>query len=272
MSEAFSPFSHDQTGQTLGIANPLIDSDSVAPPEIAPEGNVDVRHLVTDYFDGQAPDAVFVHSGGMYFSEKAGKHRTTSYSQLTEHGQATGGRMRVIAAVEIAEAVPEARIITNSFNRFDPDEPTMASVVKGELVHRGVDPERIDMEERSFSTITQLVQMVKLAVDNKWERVAALTNEFHFPRMIAMFEMLDTIIDDAEFQETLAEFKDQATQVAFIPSEQILRLKGDHFAKYIDRVEQSEAYQNTVASEAQGLEDLRAGRYRVALTPEKPRD
>lgn len=231
-----------------------------------------IRDLVTEGFGGETPDVVFAHSGGMYFSEARDRHRATSYSQLTEHGQATGGRLRVIAAAEIAEALPEVGIVTNSFNRFDPEEPTMASVVKSELVHRGVDPERIEMEESSFSTITQMVEMVRMSVKNKWERVLALTNEFHLPRMTAMFDMLETIIDDADFQQTLAEFRARGTQVQFMPAERVLLTADVRFAKYIDRVADSEQYAKTVAAEAQGLQDLLNGKYRIVLQPEKPRD
>ena len=243
-----------------------------ASDELSPEGRLArIRSAVTEVFGGEVPDVVFAHSGGMYFNERRGTHQTTSYSQLTEHGLATGGRLRVIATAAIADAIPEVGIVTNSFNRFDPEEPTMASIVEGELTHRGVNPERIQREESSFSTITQLVEMVRLAVENKWERIAAMTNEFHFPRMIEMFERLDSIIDDDAFQQTLREFKQQGTQVGFITAESILRLVDSKYGNYIDQVARSPQYAHTVAAEAKGLEDLRAGRYRVVLTPEKPR-
>lgn len=236
------------------------------------ENTAAIRAAVTAGFDGEIPDVIFAHSGGMYYDENRGYHRTSSYSQLTEHGQATGGRLRVIATASIAEAIPEATIVTNSFNRFDPEEPTMASVVRGELVKRGVKPERIEPEEQSFSTVTQMVEMVKMAVDKDWTKVVAMTNEFHFPRMTAMFDRLDTIIDDSDFQQTLSQFKQRGIQVRFIPAERILRMVSPHFAHYIDEVSKSEPYAKTVAMEAQGLEDLLAGKYRVVLNPEKPRD
>lgn len=259
------------TGQnelpSLVPAHEAVPVDALSPEEKLTA----IRTVLTEGFGGEAPDVIFAHSGGMYYREERGVHRTTSYSQLTEHGQATGGRLRVIATAKIAEAVPEAQIVTNSFNRFDPDEPSMASIVKGELTDRGVDPQRIEMEEQSFTTITQMVEMVKLAVEKNWTKVVAMTNEFHYPRMTAMFERLDTIIDDDEFQKTLTAFKERGVQVKFIPAEQILRLIDPHFTAYIERVVQSEAYAKTVAAEAQGLEDLLAGKYRVVLNPEKPR-
>lgn len=255
----------DPTGIPKILSPELTGTDRLAEP------SAQIRNLITDRFDGQLPDVVFSHAGGMYFSEGRDMHRMTSYSQLTEHGQATGGRLRVIATAEIAEAIPETKIIANSFNRFDPEEPTIASVIKSELVKRGVDPSRIETEESSFSTVTQLVEMVKLAVQNKWQRIVSITNEFHVPRTTTMFEMLDSIVDDAEFQETLTAFKEQGTEVQFITSEEVLRLVDARFTSYFEKVAQSEQYAHTVASEAKGLEDLKAGRYRIALTPENPR-
>lgn len=231
-----------------------------------------IRGLVTSGFEGhEQPDVFFSFSGGVGPSPRPEAYRSLPYSSVSEHGIATGGRTRVIATAEIAKAFPELPIITNSYNRFDPKEPTMASIIKQELIQRGVDEGRIEEETNSFSTVTQLTEMIKLSVKEGWKRVAVMTNEYHQPRVQAMLDRLDTIIDDAEFQKTLAAFREQGTEVVLVNAEPVMRITDPHFAAYLERVEQTPQYQHTLATEAQGLKDLEAGRYRVTLTPENPR-
>ncbi len=232
-----------------------------------------IKDLVTAGFGGQVPDVFFANTGGIAESNRGPMgYRSSNYSQLSEHGMVTGGRTRIIAGAEIAKALPEIPIVTNSFNRFDPEVPSMASVNKEEFVRRGIDSERIILEEGSFSTITQLTEMVKLAVDNGWLKIVAMTNRYHLPRMTEMYARLDQIVDDAEFQETLAKFKNQGSRVEFVCAEDIMRLMGGHFVTYLEAVEKMPEYAITLEAEAQGLEDLKAGKYRVVLKPERSRD
>ncbi len=230
-----------------------------------------IREIVARDFDGLEPDVFFSYSGGTGPIGRGGEYRSLSYSSLSEHGIATGGRTRVIATAEIAKALPNVPIITTSFNRFNPEEPTMASVLKGELIKRGVSRERIEEEAKSFSTVTQLTEMVKLAVERGWKRVAVMTNEYHHPRMQGMYERLDSIIDDADFQKTLAKFKEQGTKVAFVDAEPVMRLIDPHFVTYLSKVARTPQFQKTLETEAKGMADLKAGKYQVVLKPEAPR-
>ena len=229
-----------------------------------------IRERVLADFDGEAPDAIFPLSGSI-IQRKDGRYESVGSSDLSEHGLVTIGRARVIAGAEIAKLFPESAIVANSYNRFNPDEPTMALVVQGELRRRGVPEEQIILEEESFSTITQYVEMVKLAVEKKWTKLTILINEYYTPRATALFEHLDTIVQDDEFQRTLQEFKDMGAEVAFIESDEILGMMSERFTRHLDAVKQTPAYQETVAKEAQGLKDLLAGKYKFSPIPEKPR-
>lgn len=230
-----------------------------------------IRTVLREEFNGENPDALFVFSGGIRQVPGTDRYRTFGYSALSEHGIATGSRTRVIAAAKIAEAMPELLLVTNSFNRFDPHEPTMARVIRDELVRRDVNPGRIELEESSFSTITQLMEMIKMATANSWGKVSILINEYHLPRTREMYERLDSIVDDDEFQADFQEFRSRGGQVVFVSAETIMRLASKHYKKYLEAVEKTPAFAATLASEQQGLKDLRAGRYRVLLKPEQPR-
>jgi len=229
-----------------------------------------IREFVTADFNGEEPDALFPLSGSITQRE-SGKWTTLNGSDVSEHGLVTVGRARVVAVTELADIFPEAPIVANSYNRFDPHEPTMASIVKSELIQRKVDPNRIILEEDSFSTITQFTEMIKMAVQKNWHKITVLTNEYNLPRATMQFDNLDSIVKDAEFQGILQVFKEHDGIVSIIDADTIMRIMSDHFAHYLDDVSQTEPYQETVRKEKQGIEDLKKGEYRVVLDPEKPR-
>lgn len=266
---------------TLGkVATGIVEPGEAAQAETQSDMNTRIREEVIGGPDAPVPDAVFSFSGGITYDKAHNRHRTLAYSDLSEHGLVTGSRSRVIATAYIAKAVPGIPIVTNSFNRFDPDEPTMASVIAGELTKpvRGVDPSRIVREEKSFSTVTQLIEMINLTNEHNWQRVAVVGNWWHFPRMTRMYENIDTIVryeDPAQqeaFTKAVAEFRERGVEVRFIPCENILRTADSKYGAYLDAAEATEPFQKTLAAEERGVADLEAGKYRVVLKPEKPRE
>src|SRR6185369_14569647 len=131
--------------------------------------------LITAPFDGELPDAIIALSGGIRPSISSLSEtgfKTLSYADKNETGVVVPSKTRVIATAAIAHAIPDVPIVTNSVDRTQPDWPSMASVVADELVHRGVDRDRIILEEESFNTATQLIEMINLAVDNGWQRLS----------------------------------------------------------------------------------------------------
>jgi hypothetical protein len=264
------PLSHESAKTAIPTSiGPEVVALTIATPEDT-EKLAQIRGLITADFNGENPEALFPLSGSITQRE-SGKWTTLNGSDVSEHGLVTVGRARVVAAAKVADIFPEVPIIANSYNRFDPHEPTMASVVKDELVQRKVDPDRIILEEDSFSTITQFTEMIKMAVQKDWHKITVLTNEYNLPRATMQFDNLDSIVDDAKFQEVLQTFKERGGTVSIIDADTIMRIVSDHFASYLDQVSQTEPYKETIRREKQGLEDLKKGEYRVVLDPEKPR-
>lgn len=231
----------------------------------------EIREMVVDKFDQVEPDVLFVFSAGINKGENNEEYRSLSFSDLGEHGLVTGARTRVIAAEQIAKAIPELNIVTNSFDRFNEDTPTMASVVAQELVNRDIDSSRITQEENSFSTITQIAEMVRQSVDNGWLNIAVVTNRYHLPRTQAIYDSLDGIIEDDEFQKNLKKFKEIGGNVRFVCAEDVLSKTHYLFDAYMHKVEQTPEFQKTLQAEERGLRDLESGNYKVVLNPEKPR-
>lgn len=265
---------HSEFDTSSSIAQQNIGADTVSRSvelETPHDSDELIRELVTDSLDGASPDAIFPLSGGIA-QRKNGNWRTLSGTDGNEHGLITISRARVIAGAKIAQLFPEATVVANSFNRFNPDEPTMASVAKQELLQRSIPEEQIMLEEQSFSTITQYTEMVKLAIENNWKNIAVIINEYYEPRAAALYDHLDSIVEDDDFQDTLTEFKENNGKVSFIVCDEVMGHMNPHYTEYLNRVKQTEAYENTVESEARGLKDLLDGKYRVVLSPEKPRN
>lgn len=247
-----------------------------APQEVVEQENsreeksTAVLEQLTNQTEGEIPDVIFCFSGGIKPYAPTGEYRTLGYSDVSELGLLTASRTRVLASAEIAKAAPDIAIVTNSFNRNDLTEPTMAKVNRDELVRLGVDEERIELEEDSFSTISQLTEMIKKAVNNKWRHVAVVSNAYHLPRITEMTNRLPEIVDDPEFQAKFDEFKLNDGRVYFVSAESILRVISDHYTHFLEEAEQSPAYLATVAAEAKGLDDLRSGKYLVARVKDTP--
>lgn len=266
------------------------------PSEIAAK-RAEISDMFTSQLDDQAPDVLLPFSGSItdrrpgsrtetspnrHLRPLTSGYRSLAYSDLSEHGMVTGGRTRVIAGAEVAKIFPEIPVVTDSFNRFDPTEPTMASVITHELGKRGVNPDRIIQQTKSFSTITQLIETVRLAEELNLKRLAIITNDYHLPRVGAMWERLNTIeikdpdgsVDTArtdEFQERVYAFSKAGRRVAFVGAESIMRVMHPRYGEYIECVQASDEYQKTVVDETRGVRDLQAGTYRLVFTPENPR-
>lgn len=248
------------------------DFKSDIPEAMSPDGRrKKIIEILSSSFDGELPDVIFSHGAGIKKDERTNTYRTLSFGDLSEHGLATGSRTRVIATAEIAKNLPDLKIVTTSFNRFDSDEPTMATVIREELKKRGVNDENVILEEESFSTTTQVVEAIRLAVKNHWTKIVNITNTYHVPRMKGLYKNLGTIIIDEEFQDILKEFHDSGGKMEFVSAEDIMRLINSKYATYLSEVEKTPAYTAMVEAERRGLEDLEAGRYRVVLKPESER-
>lgn len=222
-----------------------------------------IRDIVTNGFtEGASPDVVFSMSGGIAERpDKKGVYQSTAFDVRTDTGHVTGSRPRIIATTEIANLYPEIPIVATS-KVFD-EEPTHASVIAEELIARGVDSTRILYEEKSIGTLTEVIEMVKLAVERNWQNLAVVTNSYHIPRMREMYLRLPEIVDDPLLSEVYRYFQEHGGEVSFVASDDIMRVISKRFADYLDRVEESPEYKRTVASEAKGLEDIKAGLYRV---------
>jgi DUF218 domain len=213
------------------------------------------------------PDAIFVLSAGIIPIETPrgdAQYKTTAYSDVDHKGFLGGGKARIIAAAEASSFFPEAPLVTDSYSaQKSGEEPTHAEVMAEELQHYGVPKERIIKEERSVDTITELVEMIKLAALHKWHNIAVVSNAYHIPRIQEMYRQLDTLAskDDTDFGAAMKEVAQNPIEISFVSAEDILPIRSEHYVKLIEEMENTSAFKNRVAAEEQGLKQLREGTY-----------
>jgi hypothetical protein len=210
---------------------------------------------------GIEPDVLFIHSAGIRRSAATGAWRSVEWGHPGDLGLHTGARTRVLAGAEFARIFPNVPIVANSYNRNSADEPTMASVVAQELVDRGVDEDNIILEEESFSTITQYIELLKLAKEYDWKNVAIMGNEYYKERLEAIFTHLPEIVDDQSIQELWLDFHESGRTLVVMDCEPVLRAMDPHYVNYLDNVYSQPYYREMQQKEAQGLEDINNGRY-----------
>lgn len=212
---------------------------------------------------GRMPESIFVLSGGII--RKDDEYKSPSYSETDDHGLITGGKARSIAAAKISEIFPDINFVTTS--RRLKEEPTHASVVAAEMERFGAKQENIILEENSWDTYSEMIEMIKMAQREGWSRVAIVTNDYHVPRAKEFFIQLEKLSEqDKETMESISKFKQQV-EVSFIPAEKILESTSGHYKNLISKVRESDNYKDRLAAEQRGIEALRSGDYQLGKDP-----
>ncbi|MDO8452404.1 MAG: YdcF family protein, partial [bacterium] len=217
------------------------------------------------------PDAVFVLIGGTTETGREPRElKSTPYGAKDHVGFFGGGKARVLAAVELHELFPDKKIVTNSTVVANGVQEPHALVYAAELRGKGVPDSQLIIQERSNSTATEIVELLKLAKENGWKKVLALTNDYHIPRAQAFYDNLGKLFTPEYDEETSKEVaglldwaKESGVEVVFQDAESVLRLRSSHYATLINESKKTEAYAGRIAAEAKGTNDLTEGRYKL---------
>jgi uncharacterized SAM-binding protein YcdF (DUF218 family) len=124
------------------------------------------------------PDGIVVLGGGIAPAISAARDAVA----LNEAGE------RITAAVELARAYPNARIVfSGGSNALFFDQPTEAPFAVREFEALGIPHERVTAEEQSRNTIENAVFSRLVAQPKPGERWLLVTSAYHMPRAIAAF-------------------------------------------------------------------------------------
>jgi len=202
-----------------------------------------------------ALDVIVVLGGGL--KKDANGWRTTNFDEGDNFG-IQGDRLRVVAAGFLTRENPKVILVASGGLgqlRNVVGAPTIAKVLKKELVALGISPERIIEEDNSNNTYQQLRELDKLAFQLNLERIAVISNKHHLPRVKAMVEYgprLDSL------KERLAK-----GTLSLVSAEQILL---DHdreqWQKLIENAYKTQEMQKRLALEKQGIEQIKSGTYK----------
>ena len=196
--------------------------------------------------------------GGALVKDKSGEWRTTNYDEGDNFG-VSGDKLRVLAAEVLVKdlAVKENFLIVASGGRGQyrdiPGVPTLAGVIKNELIKLGVPADKILEENKSNNTFEQLQELKKIIKARKLQDVTIISNKYHLPRVQAMINY------DAELKEMsghgLIALKTIAAEDILIEHEPAV------WKKIIDQAYASEGVKERIALEKKGVKQIKAGTY-----------
>ena len=197
--------------------------------------------------------AIFILGGGLV--KKNGQWRTTNFDERDNFG-ASGDRLRVDAAYVLYKKSRDLMLIASGGKgQYGdmPDAPTIAEVIKRELMELGVPGKIILKEEASGNTWQQLRQLKKIVKKGSLDKVYILSNRSHLPRVQAMIEV-DKELDGIFKKETLE----------LISAEEVLiEHDANKWQAYIDNAYQSETMKKRIALEEQGIKQIKDGTYKL---------
>lgn len=197
------------------------------------------------------------------------RYKPGSYADVDWKGYMSGGKARALAVAELAKYFPEATVAVNSstFSVQNPEAPTDAEVMAEYAQRKGVDPERIIRQDRSTTTFTELVELVKYIAKNGWQHAVVVVGETQKPRAEEMLRQIDILHDpagawkDEEFRAALEVFRELHPQITFVTAEDVLPLRDERFGRLIAEARKTENWKTREALDAKALEDLKSGRY-----------
>jgi uncharacterized SAM-binding protein YcdF (DUF218 family) len=259
-----------------------------------------------DYYSkelqGINPEAFFVLGGGnREVRDSKGKisYRTSPYKGKFFPEKMGGAKARPIAMVELAKFYPDAKIVTMSHRPnylFQLAEqtaqskamPPFSQVLAEEIERWGVEGQRIIQESESTSTLTEMMEIIKISAVNDWRNVAVVTNGYQIERAL---EVLDILKDDNqrtvlknqlqymfkigeetdlfnttwnELEQALVKFKKNNTGVVFVSAENVLRRRGVLYERLINELVETDGYKNVMEQERLGNEKIKSGTYNFA--------
>jgi uncharacterized SAM-binding protein YcdF (DUF218 family) len=176
-----------------------------------------------------------------------------------------GGRDRVLAAVEMHRAYPDAYVVSMSKSR-DEKKPTYAMIIAKELAEKGVDEKKILLEEVSVDTITEFKEAAKLWKKHGWDNIVFILAEWHVPRATALLNHIEDFTDTDEERKLLSEFveciqTDKLT-VQFLDTTKVLSTQSSKYKYFFEkRLANDPGMQARIRAEEGGIQQIAEGTY-----------
>ena len=205
-------------------------------------------------------EALVVLGGGLIKDRRG--WRLTDFKDIGLKGNVGGEYLNVIAASRVTAASwlqrrrPAMLVIASGgkgYLRQREDAPTVASVVRKELIKLGVKPSLIIQEARSHNTYQQLVELLPLIKKHKFSKTTLISNRYHLPRIKAFLK----------FSPGLAGYH-KIKSLKLLAAEQVLVTERDKqvWRPLISRAYRAPLMKQRLKLERQGIKDIKQGSYK----------
>lgn len=200
------------------------------------------------------PRKLFCVLGGGLVQDDSGEWHTVEYAKGGDKFGFSNDRWRVLAAAVHWKKNPDCMMLVSGGRgqyRSIKGVPTIASVIKSELIEIGVPEASIVIEDNSDNTHEQLIKVVEVAKKNNFRDIVLLTSEWHIPRVEAFLN-----------SESYLSKETGNLTITTVSAEEILK-KDDPYkwSEIIEEVKQRDDYKERVKIELKGVEDIEKGVY-----------
>ncbi len=199
-------------------------------------------------------DIAIVVLGGGLIKDKSGKWRTTNFNEGDNFG-VSGDRLRVLAASYLYKDNPRIIIVSGGRGQLSniPNAPTIAEVLKKELIDLGVPASEIIEEDNSDNTWQQLQKLKKIIDKMQLRDVTVISNKWHLPRIKELIK---------KDRKLTSLFSDKA--IKLISAERIvIRDNPKKWKGAIKLAYNSEAMKDRIKREKKGIGEIKKGTYKL---------
>jgi len=190
--------------------------------------------------------------GGILIKDK-NKWRTTNFNDQGDNYGALGDRLRVLAGNLLFQKNQESMIIGSGGRgqlKGTRGAPTVASVIKSELIELGVPKEKIIIEDKSGTTYEQLLFNIKNIKKIGVGKIIIISNRYHLPRIKALIK----------YKPRLQEFYGQNSELA--EAEKVLILHNPQkWENKLASIYESQGLKDRISLEQKGIDDIKSGKY-----------
>lgn len=201
--------------------------------------------------------------------------RPGSYSDLSIHGEMSGNKARLVAATELSTSFGGVELATNSRVGSEPGSDALVSALT--LRRLGVKRQtRITLQEESYSTYTEMVELAKLLMAREAEdRVVVVTNAFQIPRARTMLRHIPQLAGPFEalrngsppypgLDDVIRAWKSltpRIRRVRFVAAEDVLPHRHALYGKLVKKVVESPEWKETRKRQRGSIRQIMDGTY-----------
>lgn len=192
-------------------------------------------------------DAIIILGGGL-IKNKNGQWHSTGFN-----GPVFASHLRVLAGSYLFKKNPASLIIASGgkgYLKKVSGMPTVAQIIKNELIALGVTPKSILKENRSNNTYQSIQKIKKVMLSQKINKIDIVTNQYHLGRVRAF------INQDAAMKKLL-----KYNKIRLIAAEPIVQRCEPELKNKIKTLYQSDKMKTVIVLERAGTRQIKNGKY-----------